>query len=534
MNVRAQRTAERAEIVQLALAPQAPFHLSEGFSVSLEGATPLDALDLPAPSTEAGPFPAYVEPLTVSYRLPESAAHATMLTLSFQLCDDQTCYFPETMPIPIEPAAGASPAPTPVAIAPVAAPPAVASPAETSIPVTQLFEVHAEWNGYATPEQFLDFLSAAPEMADATAGPARAMEEATATDSGAWRRFLDDPAKFYRASGFGWTVLLILLGGFLLNLTPCVLPMIPVNLAIIGAASSSGASRGTRFGLGLAYGMGMAAVYGGLGLAVVRSGGVFGALNASPIFTAGMAVLFLALGLAMFDWWQLDFSRFRRAGSRGNRARFPAAIAMGGLSALLAGACVAPVLIAVLALAGHLYAAGQTRALALPFLLGAGMALPWPFVAAGLSILPKPGAWMGHVKKGFGVLIIGLAVMYGFNAVSLFRADRATETPHAPPGFIGIDLGRAEDAARMETLLREAHAQGRTVLVDYGARWCKVCVWMTRTTLRDPAITEAIRPVVALAVLADDPSAPAAAPWLRTHRVNGYPAFRLLRPVAGK
>ena len=105
---------------------------------------------------------------------------------------------------------------------------------------------------------------------------------------------------------------------------------------------------------------------------------------------------------------------------------------MGGISALLAGACVAPVLIAVLALSGSLYAQGATGALALPFLLGVGMALPWPLAAAGIAILPKPGAWMNAVKKAFGVLILLLALYYAWNTLSALRAPPASAAPATP------------------------------------------------------------------------------------------------------
>ena len=101
---------------------------------------------------------------------------------------------------------------------------------------------------------------------------------------------------------------LVLVGGLALNLTPCVLPMIPINLAIIGAGAQAG-SRGRGFLLGSAYGAAMAVVYGVLGLVVILTAGTFGTINASPWFNAGIALLFVVLGLAMFDLLLIDFSR---------------------------------------------------------------------------------------------------------------------------------------------------------------------------------------------------------------------------------
>src|SRR5205823_202876 len=83
-----------------------------------------------------------------------------------------------------------------------------------------------------------------------------------------------------------------------LNLTPCVLPMIPINLAIIGAGAHAG-SRGRGFLLGAAYGAAMALVYGALGVIVILTAGTFGTINSSPWFNLAIAVIFVVLGLAM-------------------------------------------------------------------------------------------------------------------------------------------------------------------------------------------------------------------------------------------
>ena len=155
--------------------------------------------------------------------------------------------------------------------------------------------------------------------------------------------------------------------------------MIPINLAIIGAGARAG-SRLRGFSLGSAYGLAMALVYGVLGLVVILTAGTFGTINASPWFNLGIALLFIALGLAMFDVFTIDFSRFQRrfAGESSGGSSFLLAFGMGGVAALLAGACVAPVVIQVIVFSSNLYGTGTTIALALPFVLGLGMAIPWP------------------------------------------------------------------------------------------------------------------------------------------------------------
>src|SRR5439155_18445634 len=143
-------------------------------------------------------------------------------------------------------------------------------------------------------------------------------------------------------------LLIVFVGGLALNLTPCVLPMIPINLAIIGAGARAG-SRSRGFLLGGAYGAAMAVVYGVLGLVVILTAGTFGTINSSPWFNLGIAAVFVVLALAMFDVLIIDFSRFSsnvRVGEP-SRGSFLVAFGMGSVAALLAGACVAPVVLQV-------------------------------------------------------------------------------------------------------------------------------------------------------------------------------------------
>ena len=217
-------------------------------------------------------------------------------------------------------------------------------------------------------------------------------------------------------------LLLVLLGGLALNLTPCVLPMIPINLAIIGAGAQAG-SRTRGFLLGATYGAAMALVYGVLGLIVILTAGTFGTINASPWFNLGIAVAVRRAGAR-------DVRRDRRSTSRASRRSFTrrqpgrgtflVAFSMGAVAALLAGACVAPVVIQVVLFSSNLYATGTTAALALPFVLGVGMAMPWPIAGAGIAALPRPGAWMVRIKQAFGVVILATAAVLRLRGVRLF------------------------------------------------------------------------------------------------------------------
>src|SRR5262249_14231066 len=87
-------------------------------------------------------------------------------------------------------------------------------------------------------------------------------------------------------------LLVVFLGGLALNLTPCVLPMIPINLAIIGAGTQAG-NKSRGFWLGAVYGSAMALVYGVIGVVVILTAGTFGTINSSPWFNLAIAMLFI-------------------------------------------------------------------------------------------------------------------------------------------------------------------------------------------------------------------------------------------------
>ena len=448
---------------------------------------------------------------------------AVSASLRYQACDERVCYIPATVPtgwaltvvsagetvaarnpeafagIPF--GTGAAP-PAPVA---VDAPPAVVAAVLTTgdpLALIDQFTLAGGTGGYLGREDFLGFIQ------DAESGVVQ--------------------TGWFEGRGLFAILFIVLIGGLALNLTPCVLPMIPINLAIIGAGAQAG-SRGRGFLLGSAYGAAMALVYGVLGLVVILTAGTFGTINASPWFNVAIAGVFVVLGLAMFDVITIDFSRWStrfNVGSEG-RGTFLVAFGMGSVAALLAGACVAPVVIQVVLFSSSLYTAGTTAALALPFLLGVGMALPWPVAGAGISAMPKPGAWMVHVKHAFGVLILGTSVYYGYLGYTLF-ADRWVD-PSEVAASVEEKLKEGWHASLAEGLA-VAQREQKPVFVDLWATWCKNCLTMDRTTLADPDVVAALDGYVRVKFQAEDPAEPIVGEVMQRFGAIGLPTYVILEP----
>jgi len=203
--------------------------------------------------------------------------------------------------------------------------------------------------------------------------------------------------------------------GLLLAFTPCVLPMVPIlSGIIIGQQQPVSPARG--FGLSSVYVVTMALTYALAGVAAGLLGHNLQAVFQKPPVLIAFSLLFVALSLSMFGFYELQLpnalqtrldriSRAQRGGS------YLGVGVMGALSALIVGPCVAP------PLAGALAYISQTGSAVVGgsalFALGIGMGLP--LIALGTSaggLLPRVGAWMENIKRVFGVVFLGVAIMF--------------------------------------------------------------------------------------------------------------------------
>lgn len=340
--------------------------------------------------------------------------------------------------------------------------------------------------------------------------------------------------------------------GLLLALTPCVFPMIPILSGII-VGQGHHVSRSKSFLLSLAYVLGMAVTYAALGVAAGLTGTLLSAALQNPWVLGAFAAVFVVLSFSMFGFYELQLPSFLQSklseeASHLHGGHLAAVFAMGALSAVIVGPCVAA------PLAGALLYIGQSGDAVLGgaalFAMALGMGVPLLLVGlSATTLLPRSGPWMEAVKKAFGVILLGTAlwlvspvlpaalVMAGWAlllivpAVFMHALDPLPATAKGWQRFwkgigivmllagaalvVGLAAGsrdllqplkgvvaanaaagggaeapalpfvRVKSVADLEARVKAA---GKPVMLDFYADWCVSCKEMERFTFADPKV----------------------------------------------
>ena len=224
----------------------------------------------------------------------------------------------------------------------------------------------------------------------------------------------DDFANVLKDSSLLWAVLFFFAAGVLLAFTACMYPMIPILSSII-VGQGQQATAGKGFFLSLVYVEAVAVTYAVIGVISAQIGAGVQAFFQNPWILSFFALVFVALALSMFGFFQLQLpsslqSRLSHTSNRMQGGTLFGVAVMGVLSALIVGPCAGPVLIGALIYTSQ---SGDylTGALAM-FALGNGMGAPLLVIgASGGKLLPRAGGWMDTVKAVFGVILLGVAIL---------------------------------------------------------------------------------------------------------------------------
>jgi cytochrome c-type biogenesis protein len=210
---------------------------------------------------------------------------------------------------------------------------------------------------------------------------------------------------------------LLFIAGVLTSFTPCIYPMIPITAAIVGGQSVGevAPSKSRVALLTLTYVLGLALTYSILGVIAGITGTLFGSISTNPWLYFAMANLLVISALVLLDVLPLTVpaSILQRAHSAGTAGRFSGAFVMGVVSGLVAAPCSAPVMAAVLTWVTTTKRAGLGFLYLFTFSLGMCALLVLVGLFSGAAArLPRAGAWMVWVKRGFALVMLGVAEYY--------------------------------------------------------------------------------------------------------------------------
>jgi thiol:disulfide interchange protein len=311
---------------------------------------------------------------------------------------------------------------------------------------------------------------------------------------------------------FAWVIGASLLGGFILNLMPCVLPV--VGLKILSFVEQAHHERGQILALNIAYAAGILAVFMALAALSAGLGQAWGEQFTSKEFNIALAALVFVMALSFLGVWEIPIPGFvgsSRAGELAQREGLAGAFSKGILTTILATPCSGPALGFVFG-----FTLGQPAYVVFTVFacIGLGMAAPYLLIAAFpplIRFLPKPGEWMETFKQAMGFVLLGTVVFvftfldkdylvptFGLliglwfccwwigrtpltePAATRFRAWGAGIAAAAVIGWLSFAyLGPPTRILPWEpfsqTALAKATAEGKTVMIDFTADWCLTC-----------------------------------------------------------
>jgi thiol:disulfide interchange protein DsbD len=347
--------------------------------------------------------------------------------------------------------------------------------------------------------------------------------------------------------GFWKYLLFGFIGGFILNLMPCVLPVI--SLKIFGFIQHAGQDRRRILRSGLAFVAGIFAWFIGLALLLIglKSAGreiTWAFQFTNPYFVLGMSAVVLIFALNLFGVFEISLPQFANRGVLGWTAREGDAgsFFQGVFATVLATPCTAPFLGTAL---GFAFTQSGWTILLMFFAIAAGMAFPYFLLAAQpawLRLLPKPGPWMVRVKQLMGFLLLAtllfllavLGAQRGVEAIiwsSCFllalslacwmKGAFIVPTASTISRFIVLVLvlvvvvgsgyfflGQKFAQAKLTSTETETHSdwlaftpqlleselkQGRAVFIDFTATWCITCKYNETAVLEAAAVRDAFQ-----------------------------------------
>lgn len=320
--------------------------------------------------------------------------------------------------------------------------------------------------------------------------------------------------------GWGMVLLIVFLGGFLTALTPCVLPIIPITLMIIGVRAETPLRRNLLLSGALV--LGLALTYAGLGVFAVAFGKTLGFFFQQQWFVIAVASLFFALALSMFGLFEIRLPqslsvRLQQIKGHGLMGAFVSGAATGVLAAPCAGPVVGALLLFVAGTKSYLQGFG------LLFVFALGMGFLFLILGSGYGTLAarfRGGSFTIWIKRLLGVILLIGSLFYLNTVVPLqkffARPVKSVELVHwysTEPAGLAV-----------------AKKEGKIILLDFYADWCAPCKELEIGFFREPETVELLQKMVPVRINATFAGDPVVEALLDKYNVVGWPTILFVKP----
>jgi thiol:disulfide interchange protein DsbD len=205
----------------------------------------------------------------------------------------------------------------------------------------------------------------------------------------------------------------VFIAGILTSFTPCIFPMLPITISILGYHADKH-SRFKNFSRSLAYVLGIALTYSTLGVIAAMTGSLFGSMLTNKYVLAGLVILFFAMALSMWGAYEIQSPAFiRNKLGTGKSHGLGGAFVMGLVAGIVASPCVGPVLVSILTYVSTTKNILLGFSLLFTFAFGLGLLfIIIGLFSSALKLLPKSGVWMDGIKFILGAGMWGAALYY--------------------------------------------------------------------------------------------------------------------------
>lgn len=209
-------------------------------------------------------------------------------------------------------------------------------------------------------------------------------------------------------------VVLLFGAGVVTSVFPCIYPMIPITVGVIGGSAGAGATRRRLVGLTLIYVLGLALFYATMGVVAGLTGSLFGTIGSNPWVRLATANLLLVFALALLDVFPVAApQRLAAWAGQLSGGSYGGVFLLGATSGIVAAPCGAPAFAVVLTWVAATHSAVLGFIYLFAFSLGMTALLAAVGIFSGTAArLPRPGGWMTWIKRVSGVILILVAEYY--------------------------------------------------------------------------------------------------------------------------